>query len=290
LALLLLLLTLPAVAQVTRDFLYVTNENTITIMAYIGFGGAASIPSSINGLPVTGIADRAFTYAAGVTNVAIPNTVTSIGNNAFQGCIDLVAFIVDALNPVYSSVDGVLFDKSQTTLILCPEATFGNYIIPNSVTSIGYSAFSYCALASITIGNSVGSIGAYAFSFSPNLSSVYFTGHAPTPSLLAFVGSNSTIYYLPGTAGWGTNFAGVPTTVWLPQVQTSDTSFGLQTNQFGFNIEWASGMTVVVEASRSLVNPIWSPISTNTLTSGSLYFTDPYWSNYPSRFYRVTWP
>jgi len=45
-----------------------------------------------------------------------------------------------------------------------------------------------------------------------------------------------------------------------------------------------------VEASRSLVNPIWSPISTNTLTSGSLYFTDPYWSNYPSRFYRVTWP
>jgi hypothetical protein len=51
-----------------------------------------------------------------------------------------------------------------------------------------------------------------------------------------------------------------------PQVQTSDGSFGIQNNQFGFNINWASGMTVVVEASTNLANPTWSPLVTNTLT------------------------
>ena len=47
---------------------------------------------------------------------------------------------MDALNSVYSSVDGVLFDKSQTTLIQCPGGKAGSYTIPNSVTSIGDDA------------------------------------------------------------------------------------------------------------------------------------------------------
>ena len=64
----------------------------------------------------------------------------------------------------------------------------------------------------------------------------------------------------------------------------------MRTNQFGFNINWASGMTVVVEACVSLANPAWSPISTNTLTGGSAYFSDPQWANYPSRFYRLRSP
>jgi hypothetical protein len=70
-------------------------------------------------------------------------------------------------------------------------------------------------------------------------------------------------------------------------VQTSDASFGVRTNQFGFTINWASGMTVVVEASTSLANPTWYPLDTNTLTSGTAYFSDPQWKNYPSRFYRL---
>ena len=98
---------------------------------------------------------------------------------------------------------------------------------------------------------------------------------------------------LPWTApfqGGETNFATLPTELWLPQVQTTDASLGVQTNQFGFTINWASGMSVAVDASPSLVNPTWTPLTTNTLTSGSLYFSDPNWTNYPSRFYRVTWP
>jgi hypothetical protein len=78
--------------------------------------------------------------------------------------------------------------------------------------------------------------------------------------------------------------------LWNPQVQTSDASFGVRTNQFGFTITGTSGLVVVVEACTSLANPIWSPAGTNTLTGGSSYFSDPQWTNYPSRFYRLRWP
>jgi hypothetical protein len=45
-----------------------------------------------------------------------------------------------------------------------------------------------------------------------------------------------------------------------------------------------------VKAKLSLANPTWIPLSTNTLSSGSAYFSDPQWTNYPRRFYRLRWP
>ena len=64
----------------------------------------------------------------------------------------------------------------------------------------------------------------------------------------------------------------------------------MRTNGFGFTISWATNIPVVVEASTNLANPIWSPLATNTLTSGSSYFSDPQWTNYPARFYRLRSP
>jgi hypothetical protein len=64
----------------------------------------------------------------------------------------------------------------------------------------------------------------------------------------------------------------------------------VRTNQFGFNISWASGMVVVVEASASPSTSAWSPLRTNTLTGESFYFSDPQWTNHPARFYRIRWP
>ena len=160
------------------------------------------------------------------------------------------------------------------------------------VAGIGDFAFYHChGLTSITIPNSVTNIGAGAFQFCSKLASVYFQGNAPSADLAAFSGdNNATVYYLPGAGGWGPTLAGRPAVRWNPQAQTSDAIFALQTKRFGFTIIAASNLTVVVEATTNLANSIWSPLQTNTFTSGSVYFIDPQWTNYPARFYRLRWP
>src|SRR5438046_575411 len=108
---------------------------------------------------VTSIGDQAF-YGCGLTSLTIPKNVSSIEDQAFSGCWSLSAITVDALNAAYISVDGVLFDKNQIALIQYPASKAGNqYTIPNSVTRIGNGAFSACEyLANITIPKSVTTI------------------------------------------------------------------------------------------------------------------------------------
>ena len=80
---------------------------------------------------------------------------------------------MDTNNPVYSSVDGVLFDKSQTTLIQCPGGKAGNYTISSSVVNIGDYAFYNCtSLTNVTIGNNVSNIGLQAFLYCYGLTTV----------------------------------------------------------------------------------------------------------------------
>ncbi len=172
------------------------------------------------------------------------------------------------------------------------------------VTSIGWEAFWDTSLTSVTIPNSVTIIGDRAFAYCTSLTGVFFDGNAPE-AYCFWVGpvmwqdhyvcpfdgdTNATVYYLPGTTGWGTTLGGRPTAVWQPQVATGDPTFGVMTNQFGFNVTWASGRSVVVGSSTTLTNPTWSPVATNTLTGGTDYFSDPQWGTTPVRFYRVRSP
>jgi len=73
----------------------------------------------------------------------------------------------------------------------------------------------------------------------------------------------------------------------LPYPLILNSSIGVRNNQYGFTVSWATNLNVVVEAATDVANPIWSPVQTNTLTSGSFYFSDPQWANYAARFYRV---
>jgi len=120
---------------------------------------------------------------------------------------------------------------------------------------------------------------------------VYIQGNAPFVDSYAFDGThNATVYYLPGTTGWGPTFGGRPTALWslpYPLILNNSASFGVNANGFGFIISWATNIDVVVEASTDLANLSWIPLQTNTLTGGSSYFSDPQWTNYPGRFYRL---
>ena len=209
---LLLLLALPAVVQ--AQFTYTTTNGALSITGYAGPGGAVTIPSTIDGLPVTSIGWSAFYYCTNLTNVTIPNSVTNIGNKAFAYC--------------------------------------------------------------------------------PSLTGVHFQGNAPSLGLNVFYNDyNATVYYLPGTTGWASTFGGRPTALWVlpnPLILNNGPSFGVQTNGFGFLISWATNIPVVVEACTNPANPIWCPLRTNTLTDGWVYFSDPEWTNYPARFYRLRSP
>jgi hypothetical protein len=78
--------------------------------------------------------------------------------------------------------------------------------------------------------------------------------------------------------------------LWNPRIQTGDGGFGVQSNQFGFNITGTNDFTVVVEACTNLASPDWIPLQTNTLTNGVFYFSDPQWTNFPNRYYGLGFP
>ena len=105
-----------------------------------GLTGELKIPDS-----VTLIGDSAFKDCSGLTSVTIGSGVTSIGEDAFDGCSGLEKFIVDIGNTTYSSQDGVLYNKTKSTILLAPEGIKGTINIPESVTSIGENTFYDCS-------------------------------------------------------------------------------------------------------------------------------------------------
>jgi hypothetical protein len=153
---------LPALGQPQFD--YERENDAIIVNKYIGSEGEVIVPSRINGLPVTVIADQAFGYSH-ATHVRIPDSVTKIGGSAFWSCDTLIAITVDPRNKAYTSVAGVLFDRDLTRLVKYPPRKSGKaYTIPDGVIRIGGWAFHNCAkLASVTIPNSVTSIEIGAF-------------------------------------------------------------------------------------------------------------------------------
>ena len=176
------------------------------------------------------VSKRAFEDSDNLEEVFIPASVKVLGFDTFGSVDSLLSFNVDTNNTMFSSHNGVLYDKLQTELINYPTArTETSYkipdgvvkvldgafwfpenleeiILPDSLEYIGDYAFAYCkALNKIVIPANVSEIGRYAFSDCDQLTGAYFKGNAPELfDELAFYycADNFAIYYIPGTTGW----------------------------------------------------------------------------------------
>jgi len=158
---------------------------------------SVSIPNT-----VTTIGSHAFEDCISLVSIVIPESVTSIGRYVFWGCTSLVSIDVESENLYFASENGVLFDKSKTTLIRYPIGKSDTaYIIPNSVEVISEGAFADCtALTSVTIPANLTTIGELAFAFCIGLTSI--VSYALTPPTLGdfvFVAVNrsSVSLYVP---------------------------------------------------------------------------------------------
>ena len=176
-----------------RAFSSCSNLTSITIPnSVISLGNEAfSYCNSLNSITIPNglktIGDEVFISCKKITSIAIPSSVTSIGSSVFVWCEKLTDINVDNGNANYCSDNGVLFDKSKTTVICYPAGkTDTIYTIPNSVKTISQSAFHNGYFTYVNIPNSVKIFNNYAFCYCKNLLTVSIPDSITTIPYSAF--------------------------------------------------------------------------------------------------------
>jgi hypothetical protein len=268
-------------------FLGCTNLSTVTIAGSVTNIGSDAFESCTNLASITipgSVGTYAFAYCTSLTNATLSNGVGSIGDYAFYECGGLNSIVIPG------SVNTIGVGAFASTSLT-------NLTISNGVSVIGAVAFGGCdLLTSVTFPPSVTSIGVQAFWWCNSLANVFFQGNGPdlpgdaeNGGIVPFV-PPVTCYYLPGTTGWSYPYQWVPFVLWNPLIQTGNGNFGVQKDQFGFDITGTPAIPIVVEASTNLANPVWTALTNVTLTNGLFHFSEPLQAGSPARYYRIGSP
>ena len=204
------------------SFAWDDTNNDATILGCLSgcpvVNGDLVIPATVSTLMdgnknVVGIADGAFMTLGNIQTVSLPSSLTSIGAKVFGSGVKNIT--VDAGNPSFSSTDGVLYNKTGSTLVAYPANKAGStFDIPAAVTSISASAFGGCGLTTIDIPATVTAIDHSAYDGCSHATMVRFYGDKPTVGAGTFVGldAGAQIYRKATASGWGatSSIDGVP--------------------------------------------------------------------------------
>ena len=216
------------------------NGRVVTSIGVYAFWNGFTVTSVTIPTSVTSIGGYAFNFCSSLTNIVIPNSVTNIGDRVFYGCTHLASIAIpNSVTRIgislFSGCSGLAdVTIGNGTSILQSSEFFGctsltNVTIPSNIKYIEDKAFDNCTnLYSVIIGSGVTNVDQLAFYNCGNLTKVYFQGNAPKFQEDAFGPNaflndpNVTIYYVPGTAGWGPTFdqgvtyGPLPVALWYP--------------------------------------------------------------------------
>ncbi|HEV2211231.1 MAG TPA: leucine-rich repeat protein [Verrucomicrobiae bacterium] len=182
---------------------WITNNGAIALTGYSGPGGSIALPSTIDGLPVTTIADNATFRFSSPASLTVPNGITSIGAYAFLDAVGLAGITLpNSVTNIGESAFSYCWDLSSITLpsslTSVPNWAFyyctilASVTLPNSVTNIGQAAFTGCSrLTGITLPTRLRSIGVSAFSDCTGLTSVTIPDGVTSIGDNAFEGCSS---------------------------------------------------------------------------------------------------
>ncbi len=171
-----------------RNTTSVTIPNSVTRIGSSAFDSCTKLTSLEIPEGVTSIEDRVFYLCTSLSSITIPSSVTSIdATGLFYGCKNLTRIDVDDNNSIFYSIDGVLYSKTKNSIVKYPNAKAGSYIVPDSITSIGSSAFYECVnLTDITFNDNLTIIESSAFAGCKSLTSIVIPDSVTTIRSQAF--------------------------------------------------------------------------------------------------------
>ena len=168
------------------DSVLFSKDQTILIKCPATKHGAYSLPNT-----VSSIGYDAFAYCSNLTSIYIGSNVEEIKGDIFFACTKLNSIIVESTNQNYCSIDGILFNKDCTALKLFPGAREGKYVIPDGVACIDRYAFNYSKLTDVTVPNSITSIRSSAFYCCTRLNAIILPDNLTELETGAFTSCNN---------------------------------------------------------------------------------------------------